>query len=137
MDIHRCRFVPYPPSPINALAFSRPSTRSTLQASLNRLAVGRANGDIELWNPSSGAWHQEKIIHGGNDRSVDGLVWVVEPDEELPHASLDTPADKAHISPGRSRLFSIGYTSAVTEWDLEKGRPLPRPDRQQGPRLSQ
>ncbi|PNH74916.1 hypothetical protein VD0001_g2607 [Verticillium dahliae] len=124
MDIHRCRFVPYPPSPINALAFSRPSTRSTLQASLNRLAVGRANGDIELWNPSSGAWHQEKIIHGGNDRSVDGLVWVVEPDEELPHASLDTPADKAHISPGRSRLFSIGYTSAVTEWDLEKGRPL-------------
>ncbi|KAM0283859.1 hypothetical protein ACHAQH_002240 [Verticillium albo-atrum] len=124
MDIHRCRFVPYPPSPINALAFSHPSTRTTLQASLNRLAVGRANGDIELWNPSSGAWHQETVIHGGHDRSVDGLVWVVEPDEELPHASLDAPADKATVIPGRARLFSIGYTSAVTEWDIEKGRPL-------------
>ncbi|KAH7367702.1 U3 small nucleolar RNA-associated protein [Plectosphaerella cucumerina] len=119
MDIHRCRFVPFPPSPINTLAFSHPSARSTLQANLCRLAVGRANGDIEIWNPSQGIWHQETIIQGGQDRSVDGLVWVVEPDEEV-----ESTTGEIVTIPGRSRLFSIGYTSAVTEWDLEKGRPL-------------
>lgn len=123
MDIHRCRFVPFPPSPINALAFSHPNTRTKLQSSLCRLAVGRANGDVEIWNPLNGAWHQESVMRGGQDRSIDGLVWVVEPDEEMPTANPDAGHEKIVI-PGRSRLFSIGYTSAVTEWDLEKGRPL-------------
>ncbi|KAL2756998.1 hypothetical protein ACRALDRAFT_1049245 [Sodiomyces alcalophilus JCM 7366] len=123
MDIHRCRFVPFPPSPINALAFSHPHTRTNLQSNLCRLAVGRANGDIEIWNPLNGAWHQESVMRGGQDRSIDGLVWVVEPDEEMPTANPDSGHEKSVI-PGRSRLFSIGYTSAVTEWDLEKGRPL-------------
>ncbi|KAL0934983.1 U3 small nucleolar RNA-associated protein [Colletotrichum truncatum] len=124
MDLHRCRFVPYPPSAINALAFSHPSPRSKLHASLSRLAVGRANGDIEIWNPLSGAWHQETVLRSGADRSVDGLVWVTEPDD-------DTSLPSAVI-PGRSRLFSIGYTSAVTEWDLETGRPLRHASGQHG-----
>ncbi|ROT39937.1 WD40 repeat-like protein [Sodiomyces alkalinus F11] len=123
MDIHRCRFVAFPPCPINALAFSHPHTRTNLQSSLCRLAVGRANGDVEIWNPLNGAWHQETVMCGGQDRSIDGLVWVVEPDEELPTANPDAGHEKSVI-PGRSRLFSIGYTSAVTEWDLEKGQPL-------------
>ncbi|KAF9876760.1 putative U3 small nucleolar RNA-associated protein [Colletotrichum karsti] len=114
MDLHRCRFVPYPPSAINALAFSHPSARSKLHGALSRLAVGRNNGDIEIWNPLAGAWHQETVLRSGADRSVDGLVWVNEPDETTSPSS---------IIPGRSRLFSIGYTSAVTEWDLETARP--------------
>ncbi|KAB5578553.1 WD40-repeat-containing domain protein [Coniochaeta sp. 2T2.1] len=115
MDIHRCRFVPFPASAINAVAFSHASLPSSLKASHLkqvevRLAVGRANGDIEIWNPADGIWHQELVISGGKDRSIDGLVWVTDPDEET--------AD-GKIIIGRSRLFSIGYTTTVTEWDLE------------------
>ncbi|OAA47871.1 Wdr1p [Metarhizium rileyi] len=114
MDVHRCRFVPFQPSAINAVAFSHPKTRSAKQHSVARLAIGRANGDIEIWNPSSGIWLQELVIRGGKDRSVDGLVWVNEPDQDL---------CDGRVVIGRSRLFSIGYTSTVTEWDLEKGKP--------------
>lgn len=114
MDIHRCRFVPYQPSAINAIAFSHSKTRTARQAALARLAIGRANGDIEIWNPASGIWHQEIIIRGGKDRSVDGLVWFNEPDQDLGDGKILT---------GKSRLFSIGYTSTVTEWDIEKGKP--------------
>ncbi|WXC54341.1 hypothetical protein SNK03_000343 [Fusarium graminearum] len=114
MDIHRCRFVPYKPSAINAIAFSHPKTRSAQQGNLARLAIGRANGDIEIWNPQNGSWNQELIMPGGKDRSVDGLVWVNEPDQDL---------GGGRVVVGKSRLFSIGYTSTVTEWDLETGRP--------------
>ncbi|TDZ13363.1 U3 small nucleolar RNA-associated protein 4 [Colletotrichum spinosum] len=124
MDLHRCRFVPYPPSAINALAFSQSFSRTKQQAALARLAVGRANGDIEIWNPLGGAWHQETVLRSGADRSVDGLVWVTEPDD-------DTSVPNTVI-PGRARLFSIGYTSAVTEWNLETGRPLRHASGQHG-----
>ncbi|KJZ76172.1 hypothetical protein HIM_04628 [Hirsutella minnesotensis 3608] len=123
MDIHRCRFVPFQPSAINAVAFSHPSTRAALHFATSRLAVGRSNGDIEIWNPSNGCWHQELIIRGGKGRSVDGLVWVVDPDEDL---------GGGRTVVGRCRLFSIGYTSTLTEWDLEKGKPLRHASGQHG-----
>lgn len=110
MDIHRCRFVPFPASPINAVAFSHPLLSAKRQA---RLAIGRANGDIEIWNPLNGNWFQETILRGGRDRSVDALVWVTGDDEVLSDGTVIV---------GKSRLFSIGYTTTVTEWDLEKGR---------------
>lgn len=120
MDIHRCRFVRYPASAINAVAFTHSalpvvsSSKKYLQKNIQvRLAIGRANGDIEIWNPLNGGWYQEVIIPGGKDRSVDGLVWVTDPDEEM--------AD-GKIIHGKSRLFSIGYTTTITEWDLEKAR---------------
>ncbi|KAK4229731.1 quinon protein alcohol dehydrogenase-like superfamily [Podospora fimiseda] len=114
MDIHRCRFVNYPSSAINSVAF----THSVLPAKASkniqvRLAIGRANGDIEIWNPLNGAWLQELVIQGGQDRSVDGLVWVTDADEEMVDGK---------IIYGKSRLFSIGYTATITEWDLEKAR---------------
>ncbi|RDL31142.1 WD40 repeat-like protein [Venustampulla echinocandica] len=114
MDIHRCRFVHYPPSTINALAFSHSHIPDDRQTTPPRLAVGRANGDIEIWNPLNGSWLQEMVIRGGKDRSIDGLVWIQDPDEEVHGTTII----------GKSRLFSIGYTTTVTEWDLEKGRPL-------------
>jgi U3 small nucleolar RNA-associated protein 4 len=114
MDIHRCRFIPYPAIAINALAFSHPSSSSKQRDDISlRLAIGRANGDIEIWNPLSGIWHQEVIIPGGKDRSIDGLVWTSEADEQ---------GSDGKVVPGKLRLFSIGYTTAVTEWDLEKLR---------------
>ncbi|KZF24185.1 WD40 repeat-like protein [Xylona heveae TC161] len=115
MDVHRCRFVPYPPSAVNALAFSHASsTKSSGKGpSTLRLALGRANGDIEIWNPLKGAWFHETTLRGGKDRSVEGLVWTQDPDEH----------ENGYAKPGKLRLFSIGYSTAVTEWDLERGIP--------------
>ncbi len=117
MDIHRCRFVPYPPAAINALAFSHlSSVNAPGKGPLTlRLAIGRANGDIEIWNPLKGAWFHETTLRGGKDRSIEGLVWTQDPDEE---------SKSGFAVPGRLRLFSIGYSTAVTEWDLESARPL-------------
>jgi U3 small nucleolar RNA-associated protein 4 len=115
MDIHRCRFVNYSPSTINVVAFSHAHASREKKADHLRLALGRANGDIEIWNPLSGAWVQETILRGGKDRSVDGLVWIQDPEEE------DVAGKPI---PGRLRLFSIGYTTTITEWDLEKSQPL-------------
>ena len=117
MDIHRCRFVPYPASAINALAFSHPSTlRGEGHTPSNlRLAIGRANGDIEIWNPLKGAWIQESILRGGKDRSIEGLAWT--------HDLEDETVDGKQL-PGKLRLFSTGYSTVITEWDLASGRPL-------------
>lgn len=118
MDIHRCRFVPYPASAVNAVAFSHSYLPATSRKASHRhvavrLAIGRANGDLEIWNPLNGAWFQELIIPGGKDRSIDGLVWVTDPDEVT---------SDGKIIHGKSRLFSIGYTTTITEWDLAKAR---------------
>ena len=116
MDIHRCRFVPYPVSAINALAFSHassPNTQGKGPSNL-RLALGRANGDIEIWNPLRGNWHQELIIRGGKDRSIEGLVWTQD---------LEGEDRNGKKTPGKLRLFSIGYSTVITEWDFALGRP--------------
>ncbi|KAI9924675.1 U3 small nucleolar RNA-associated protein [Aspergillus wentii] len=117
MDIHRCRFVPYNPQAINALAFSHPPSAGLSGRGIPtlRLAVGRANGDIEIWNPMRGAWFQETVLRGGKDRSIEGLAWTLDPPEDGPEGVK---------IPGRFRLFSIGFSSAVTEWDIEQGRPM-------------
>ncbi|KAE8351621.1 WD40-repeat-containing domain protein [Aspergillus coremiiformis] len=117
MDIHRCRFVPFNPQAINALSFSHPPSAELAGRGVPtlRLAVGRANGDIEIWNPMRGAWFQETVLRGGKDRSIEGLTWTLDPPESGPDGSK---------FPGRLRLFSIGYSTAVTEWDIEQGRPL-------------
>ncbi|KAF7718414.1 Uncharacterized protein PECH_008367 [Penicillium ucsense] len=117
MDIHRCRFVSYNPQAINSLAFSHPPSADLAGRGVPtlRLAIGRANGDIELWNPMRGAWFQETVLRGGKDRSIEGLAWTQDPQEDGPMNSK---------LPGKLRLFSIGYSTAVTEWDLEQGRPL-------------
>ena len=117
MDIHRCRFVPYPPSAINALAFSHCSTLESNDRGPNtlRLAIGRANGDIEIWNPQKGSFYQESVLRGGKDRSIEGLVWTCDRGEH---------AGDANGIAGKLRLFSIGYSTSVTEWDLATGIPV-------------
>ena len=102
MDVHRCRFLPYPSSAINAIAVPYQETNSQRNTA-TRAAIGRANGNVEIWNPSNGHWLQESVMQGGQDRSIDGLVWFSAPD--------------------RPRLFSIGGASTITEWDIEAGRP--------------
>lgn len=119
MDIHRARFVPFPPSAINALAFSHTTAdEHGNDPSSLRLALGRANGNIELWNPTSGSWLQERVFYGGKDRSVEGLSWIQEANTR----------ENGKLISGRLRLFSIGYSSSVTEWDLTTGLPARHSD---------
>lgn len=95
MDIHRLRFVDYTPHTVTALAFSHTESSPEL-----RLAVGRSNGDIEIWNPRHN-WTHELTLPGARGRAVEGLVWAGE----------------------EPRLFLIGGSTYVTEWDLKICRP--------------
>jgi len=113
MEVHRCRFVDFQSAAITALAFSHHSNPAQPASEHVRLAVGRGNGDIEIWNPKYN-WIQERIIKGGKSRSIEGLVWVVEDD-------------------GTLRLFSIGSSTSVTEWDIVKGKALSSVDCNAGP----
>ncbi|KAK5082724.1 U3 small nucleolar RNA-associated protein [Lithohypha guttulata] len=118
MDIHRCRFVPYQPQAINALAFSHSSNPKQHTPKDLRLAVGRTNGDIELWNPNQGQWVQERILRGGLDRTVEQVQWtqdLIVPDEE---DIKDSQIERGHL-----RLFSSGGSTSITEWDVQKGTP--------------
>ncbi|CAH00748.1 small subunit rRNA maturation protein UTP4 [Kluyveromyces lactis] len=101
--VHRSRFVQFTPGNITALAFSHKSTDKAAPQEL-RLAIGRSNGNIEIWNPRDD-WVQEFVILGGEGRSIEGLSWCSIRGEPL-------------------RLFSIGGSTVVTEWDLTTGLPL-------------
>jgi U3 small nucleolar RNA-associated protein 4 len=118
MDIHRCRFVQYPPQPINALAFSHLSDPKLKTPSDLRLALGRNNGDIEIWNPSNGLWVQETILKGSKSTTIEQLAWtrdlLVDEDETV---------NGQKYSRGPLRLFSTGGSTAITEWDLCTGMP--------------
>lgn len=103
MDIHRCRFVDYTPHTITAMAFSHASDPDAAAPAGLRLAVGRSNGDIEIWNPRY-AWTHELTLPGARGRAIEGLVW-------------------AHQAGENARLFSIGGSTFITEWDLCTGRP--------------
>lgn len=101
MDIYRCRFVDYTPASVTALAFSHKSSFGRPAPKALRLAVGRANGDIEVWSPF-GKWTHEMTLPGGRGRAVEGLVWG---------------------GGAQPRLFSIGGLTYITEWDLQTHRP--------------
>lgn len=116
MDIHRCRFVPYQPQSINALAFSHDSDTKKKSPRDLRLAIGRSNGDVEMWNPQDGKWLQEMIFRGKQNTSIEGLAWTRE------------TFAKENVQEGRGRdgplrLFSINNSASVTEWDLSSGTP--------------
>lgn len=65
--VHRCRFINYAPNSINVTALSPLGT-------FPYLAVGRSNGDIELWNILND-WQLERKIPGGSASSIEALVW--------------------------------------------------------------
>ncbi|KAK9461535.1 WD40-repeat-containing domain protein [Lipomyces oligophaga] len=103
MDFYRCKFHEYTPHSITSLAFSHGSDLTQTAPKNLRLAVGRANGDIEIWNPRF-SWVHDLTIKGGRNRSIEGLAW----------SAFDN----------KLRLFSIGGSTAITEWDLKTGLPI-------------
>ncbi|KAI8987964.1 WD40-repeat-containing domain protein [Mycotypha africana] len=113
MEVHRCRFVEYQPAAINSLDFTPSTVKRT------RLAVGRANGNIEIWDPTHN-FRLEKTIPGGEDLSVESVVWahqntVVNPDPDDDPEDLKKETELLLQKP--PRLFSSGLNSYIIEWD--------------------
>ncbi|KAJ2098605.1 U3 small nucleolar RNA-associated protein [Coemansia sp. S100] len=118
MQVHRCRFVDYVPQSINAIEFA-PSTSAYPYA-----AVGRANGDIEIWRTKGNLVH-EKTIPGMVNGSLETLTWahqtqLTQDDLEI----FDTPKERAdataRLAESAPRLFSAGLNAIIVEWDLAK-----------------
>jgi len=59
----QCRFVDYQPAKISALAFSHPSNSKQPPPASLLLAVGRSNGDIDLWSPLYEWVHKTVLPH--------------------------------------------------------------------------
>ncbi|KAI1622766.1 quinon protein alcohol dehydrogenase-like superfamily [Exophiala viscosa] len=114
MDIHRCRFVQYPAQSINALAFSHTSRPKEKTPSDVRLAVGRQNGDVEVWNPAKGLWVQETILKGRADSTIEHLEWTRD-------LIVEENADGPEISHGPLRLLSSSGSKQLLEWDISSG----------------
>lgn len=104
LAVHRSRFVNFPTGNITAACFSHKSNLHRMTPSDLRLALGRSDGTIEIWNPRN-TWFQEVIIRSGRDRTIEGLCW-------------------SNVSGEPLRLFSIGGSTVVTEWNLATGLPL-------------
>ncbi|KAF9584858.1 hypothetical protein BGW38_004904 [Lunasporangiospora selenospora] len=119
MEVHRCRFVDYIPSAINALAFAPKTTRPVM-------ACGRANGDIEIWNPTND-WTLAKIIPGGKNTSVEALAWshqtILTEDEDFWDSEKEKKRALRKLARAPARLFSAGLNAIVTEWDLVTLKP--------------
>jgi U3 small nucleolar RNA-associated protein 4 len=53
------------------------------------------------------------VLHGNEGKSIDGLVWLRDEDEQT----------DGTVALGQQRLFSISGSPTVTEWDLARGTP--------------
>ena len=91
--VHRCRFLDHVPHAIEAVDVE--------PGPGGRLAVLRANADIEVWRLCHGEFCCELRIAGAVDTCVRRVVWG---------------ARSARRPEGR--LFSCGLHGLVTEWDL-------------------
>jgi len=87
LQVHDCKFFQWIPSGI--LSFSVCPVKDLL-------AVGKINGDIEIWNLSSGFFQEREIK--GNGSPVKSLAWASQ------------------------RLFSAGLNGKIIEWDFNQLR---------------
>ncbi|KAI7826470.1 WD40-repeat-containing domain protein [Kickxella alabastrina] len=118
MQIHRCRFVDYVPQAINAIEFTPETSKRQY------IAVGRANGDIELWGVK-GKLVYDKMIPNVVKGSVETLAWshqteLTADDLELFDTNVEREAAKKRLVERAPRLFTAGLNAVIIEWDLAK-----------------
>ncbi|KAL5534622.1 hypothetical protein ACEPAG_1085 [Sanghuangporus baumii] len=134
--VHRCRFVDYSPSAITSVAFPPlvlPTSSNSRSGKLRRkikgcfgpLAVGRSNGNIELYEwaippdqqeqspKAPQAWVLSKVLYGPNPSKVDSIVFILRHPHLLAYNEVPTLADL--------RLFSSGGGSELVEWNIVSG----------------
>ncbi|KAG8843287.1 U3 small nucleolar RNA-associated protein [Tulasnella sp. 330] len=142
LRIHRSRFIEWAPGAITAIAFppSPPPTPSTGKAAQNfslswfgTLAIGRANGNIELYEWSEKpeeqsfapqAWVLRKVFPGPLDSKVDSLVFAYRDPKRFFRSSLKSQSKhKKEPAPTLMdlRMFSSGGGTDIVEWDLCTG----------------
>ncbi|KAG5648177.1 hypothetical protein DXG03_006132 [Asterophora parasitica] len=133
LAVHRCRFVDYTPSAITALAFppltlppisakGKKSTSGKQPSRFGTLAVGHANGNIDLceWaggereHQSSQAWVIRKTLPGPYPSKVDSITFVIRHPDDFESDDVPECSDL--------RLFSSGGGSELLEWDMERSR---------------
>ncbi|KAF9036469.1 WD40 repeat-like protein [Hymenopellis radicata] len=125
VQVHRCRFVDFTPSPVTALAFPplplpKNKTSQPSRSKFGTLAVGHANGNIDLcsWTGAQGAlqspqaWVVSKTITGLYPSKVDSLAFSI---KDPQHSKDDDVPPLSAL-----RLFSSGGGSEVIEWDIEQ-----------------
>ena len=97
------------------------------QSSMLRVAVGRANGDIEIWSPvdaefAHNQFHLVKTIPGGQDLlHSDALPWahqsvIQRNEDDTPEEAMEQLRQQLAKPP---RLFSSGMNHSIVEWDTE------------------
>jgi len=138
--VHRCRFINWTPSPITSIAFPPapidPSKK--LPNGFPVLAVGRANGNIELYEWTSNppphqtyhgyvlrrVWFQPISASFFSLRITMVLQVFAAPVPSKVDTLILTLRDH-NAAPGDPygflRLFSMGGGSELLEWDLNKG----------------
>ncbi|KAJ7042469.1 WD40-repeat-containing domain protein [Mycena alexandri] len=130
LALHRCRFVDFNPSPITALAFpplplpspnQKPSTFGKQPVRFGTLAVGHANGNIDLceWTGAEGdlrssqAWAIRTTLAGPYPSKVDSLAFAIRHPGDLNTEAVPSCSEL--------RLFSSGGGSELLEWDMDRG----------------
>ncbi|KZW02022.1 WD40 repeat-like protein [Exidia glandulosa HHB12029] len=133
--VHRCRFVDYTPASITAIAVpptplprihgknaqKASPAHASGQPKHGPLAVGRGNGNIELyeWSGTAGAdisaqgWVLHKMLYAPTPSKIDTLAFVLSDAHSLRSGQTPLLSDL--------RLFSAGGGSELLEWDLERG----------------
>ncbi|OLY79601.1 Cirhin [Smittium mucronatum] len=91
------------------------------------LAVGRANGDIELWS-FNGKYVLERNIPGPKGLSLETLVWshqveLTAEDKELYETKEERNIAIKNLTSAPPRLFSAGTNGAIIEWSLSSSLP--------------
>jgi len=105
ISIHNLYFSDYTKYGIKSLAFNK--TQSLL-------AVGRMNGEIEIWYTDSDDYNEWVAIKVHN-------VVVDSPYKKIPAKKNTTVESILWIGEtGNERLFTAGLHGYITEWDLEK-----------------
>ncbi|EPZ34463.1 WD40 repeat-like protein [Rozella allomycis CSF55] len=92
--VHRCRFVDYVPSAIQAISF-KPSIQP---GDSTFAAVARADGEIEIFNVTEHWLPIMKFYKKDTYETAEGITWVGD------------------------RLFSCSLNGRVIEWDLQTGK---------------
>ncbi|KAJ1666371.1 U3 small nucleolar RNA-associated protein [Coemansia sp. RSA 1813] len=121
MQVHRCRFVDYVPQAINAIEYA---PKSSIRP---HIAIGRANGDIELWQAKENFIYV-KTIPGIVNGSLETLAWshrtsLTDDELELFDTEKERTKFKKQLKEKAPRLFSAGLNSVIIEWDLSKLAP--------------
>ncbi|KAJ1735282.1 U3 small nucleolar RNA-associated protein [Coemansia biformis] len=121
MQVHRCRFTDFVPQAINAIEYAPPTARQPY------VAVGRANGDIEIWCVKENLIY-EKTIPGVVKGSLETLVWahqteLTADDLELFDSEKEREVARRRLASRAPRLFSAGLNAVIVEWDLARLTP--------------